>query len=148
MRTQRRFAALFVVAAAVAVPIAGCGGGDDNDDNTSADTSEATQASTNGGAAATGAGGAVKLSATDYRFNPSDPTVKSGEVTFTLANDGQTSHSLEIEDVNGEDQELEGEVSPGQDGTLTVNLPPGKYEFYCPVENHKELGMEGDITVR
>ncbi len=147
MRTKRRFAALFVIAAAVAVPIAGCGGGDDNS-KTSADTSEATQASTNGGAAGSGPGGAVKLTATDYKFTPSDPTVKSGEVTFTLANGGSTSHSLEIEDVNGEDQELEGEVSPGQDGTLKVALPPGKYEFYCPVENHKELGMEGEITVK
>jgi uncharacterized cupredoxin-like copper-binding protein len=146
MRLTRRFTALLVVGAAIALPVAGCGGGDDNSNN--ADTSEATQASTSGGAAATGAGGSVDLTATDYKFNPSDPTVKSGEVTFTLANDGQTSHSLEIEDVNGEDQELEGEVSPGQDGTLKVNLPPGKYEFYCPVENHKELGMEGDITVR
>ena len=148
MRFKRRFAALFVIAVAVAVPIAGCGGGDDNNDNTSADMGGATQASTSGGAAATGAGGSVDLTATDYKFDPSDPTVKSGDVTFTLANDGQTSHSLEIEDVNGEDQELEGEVSPGQDGTLKVNLPAGKYEFYCPVSNHKELGMEGEITVK
>jgi uncharacterized cupredoxin-like copper-binding protein len=29
-----------------------------------------------------------------------------------------------------------------------VNLPPGKYEFYCPVANHKEMGMEGEITVK
>jgi uncharacterized cupredoxin-like copper-binding protein len=146
MRAKRRFAALIVVGAAIAVPVAGCGGGDDND-NTSADTSEATQASTSGGEAATGAGGTVDLTATDYKFNPSDTSVKSGEVTFTLKNDGGTAHSLEIEDVNGQDQELEGDVSPGQDGTLKVNLPPGKYEFYCPVPGHKELGMEGDITV-
>jgi uncharacterized cupredoxin-like copper-binding protein len=147
MRFNRRFAALFVVAVAVAVPIAGCGGGDD-DNSTSADTSEATQASTTGGGAATGAGGTVDLAATDFKFDPSDPTVKSGEVTFTLKNDGATTHSLEIEDVNGQDQELEGDVSPGQSGTLKVNLPPGKYEFYCPVDDHKEMGMEGDITVQ
>jgi uncharacterized cupredoxin-like copper-binding protein len=147
MRAKRRFAALFVVGAAIAVPVAGCGGGDDNG-NTSADTSEATQASTSGGAAATGAGGTGDLAAADYKFTPSDPTVKSGEVTFTLKNDGQQPHSLEIEDVNGQDKELEGDVSPGQDGTLKVNLPPGKYEFYCPVPGHKELGMEGDITVQ
>jgi uncharacterized cupredoxin-like copper-binding protein len=147
MRVKRRFAALFVVGAAIAVPVAGCGGGDDNN-NTSADTSEATQASTSGGAAATGAGGTVDLTATDFKFDPSDPTVKSGEVTFNLTNDGQAPHSLEIEDVNGEDQEIEGDVSPGQSGTLKVNLPPGKYEFYCPVGNHKEMGMEGEITVQ
>jgi uncharacterized cupredoxin-like copper-binding protein len=29
-----------------------------------------------------------------------------------------------------------------------VNLKPGKYEFYCPIANHKALGMEGEITVK
>jgi uncharacterized cupredoxin-like copper-binding protein len=146
MRSNRRFAALFAIGAAVAVPMVGCGGGDDN--NTSNAATQAPPASTTGGAAVAGAGGTVDLTATDYKFNPSDPTVKSGEVTFTEKNDGQTAHSLEIEDVNGQDQELEGDVSPGQSGTLKVNLPPGKYEFYCPVDNHKELGMEGEITVK
>ena len=144
MRFKRRFAALFVIAVAVAVPIAGCGGGDD-DNSTSAETTGATQASTTDGAA--GGGQTVDMTAADFKFNPSDPTVKSGDVTFNLKNDGQESHSLEIEDVNGQDQEIEGEVSPGQSGTLRVNLPPGKYEFYCPVTNHKEMGMEGEITV-
>ena len=149
MRFNRRIAALSVIAVAVAVPIAGCGGGND-DNSTGADTGGATQASTAAGASGAGAGGGqtVDLTAADYKFNPSDPTVKSGDVTFDLKNDGQTSHSLEIEDVNGQDQEIEGEVSPGQSGTLKVNLPPGKYEFYCPVANHKEMGMEGEIMVK
>jgi uncharacterized cupredoxin-like copper-binding protein len=145
MFSTRRFAALFAIGAAVAVPIAGCGGGDDNEN--SGDTSEASGASTASGAAG-GAGGTVDLSAVDFKFDPSDPTVKSGEVTFNLTNDGQTTHSLEIEDVNGQDQELEGDVAPGSSGTLKVNLPPGTYEFYCPVDNHKEMGMEGEITVK
>jgi uncharacterized cupredoxin-like copper-binding protein len=144
MRLNRRFAALLAIGAAVAVPVVGCGGSS-NDNSTS---NAATQASTTGGAAATGAGGAVNLTATDFKFDPSDPTVSSGEVTFTEKNDGQVTHSLEIEDVNGQDQELEGDVSPGQSGTLKVNLPPGKYEFYCPVDNHKQMGMEGEITVK
>jgi uncharacterized cupredoxin-like copper-binding protein len=74
--------------------------------------------------------------------------VKSGDVTFNEKNDGQVTHSLEIENVNGQDKELEGDVSPGSDGTLKVNLPSGKYEFYCPVGNHKQMGMEGEITVK
>jgi uncharacterized cupredoxin-like copper-binding protein len=146
MRFKRDFAALFVAGAAIAIPLAGCGGGDD-DNGTSADTGEATQASTTGGAAS-GAGGTLDMTAVDFKFDPSDPTVKSGEVTFNLKNDGQNPHSLEIEDVNGQDQEIEGDVSPGQSGTLKVNLPPGKYEFYCPVDGHKEMGMEGEITVK
>jgi uncharacterized cupredoxin-like copper-binding protein len=139
MLSTRRFAALFAIGAAIAVPIVGCGGSSD-DDNTS---NAATQASTT-----SGAGGTVDLSATDFKFTPSDPSVKAGEVTFRMTNDGQTTHSLEIEDVNGEDVELEGDVSPGQSGTVSANLKPGTYEFYCPVDNHKEMGMEGEITVK
>jgi uncharacterized cupredoxin-like copper-binding protein len=146
MRFKRRFAALFVIAAAIAVPVAGCGGGDD-DNSTSADTGGATPATTTGGAGG-GAGQTVDMTAADFKFDPSDTTVKSGNVTFNLKNQGQAPHSLEIEDVNGQDQEIEGDVAPGQSGTLTVNLPPGKYEFYCPVANHKDMGMEGDITVK
>ena len=143
MLSTRRFAALFVIGAAIAVPIVGCGGSSDDDGTSNA----ATQASTTGGGGGGGAG-TVDLSATDFKFTPSDPSVKSGEVTFKMTNDGQTTHSLEIEDVNGQDVELEGDVSPGQSGTLTANLKPGTYEFYCPVDNHKEMGMEGEITVK
>jgi uncharacterized cupredoxin-like copper-binding protein len=146
MRTNRRFAALLAIGAAVAVPMVGCGGG--GNDNGSSDTSEANQASTSGGAAATGPGGSVNLSATDFKFDPSAPSVKSGQVTFNEQNNGQVTHSLEIEDVNGEDKELEGDVSPGSNGTLTVNLAPGKYTFYCPIDNHRQMGMEGTITVK
>jgi uncharacterized cupredoxin-like copper-binding protein len=146
MLTSRRFAALLAIGAAVAVPLAGCGG-DDNDDNGGA--TEASQASTEAaGGGASGAAGTVDISARDFSFDPSDPTVKAGQVTFNLKNDGQTTHSLEIEDVNGSDAEIEGDVAPGQSGTLKVSLKPGTYEFYCPVDDHKEMGMEGEITVK
>ena len=145
MRSNRRFAALFAIGAAVAVPMVGCGGGDDN--NTSDAATQSPPASTTGGATTADAG-TVSLAATEFKFNPSDPTVKSGEVTFNLKNDGRYPHSLEIEDVNGQDKEIEGEVSSGQSGTLKVNLPPGKYEFYCPVDNHRQMGMTGEITVK
>jgi plastocyanin len=143
MRSTRRFAVLLAVGAALAVPVVGCGGSDDDEDSSS---NAATPAATTGGGG--GAGGAVDLTATDFKFDPSEPTVKSGEVSFTLKNDGQTEHSLEIEDVNGEDVEIEGDVSLGSSGTLKANLAPGSYEFYCPVGNHKEMGMTGEITVK
>jgi uncharacterized cupredoxin-like copper-binding protein len=145
MRVNRRFVGLLAIGAAVAIPMGGCGGSSNDNSTSNADT----QASTTGGAAATGAGDTVNLTATDFKFNPSDSTVSSGDVTFNEKNDGQVTHSLEIEDVTpGHDQELEGDVSPGQSGTLKANLAPGKYEFYCPVGNHKEMGMEGEITVK
>jgi uncharacterized cupredoxin-like copper-binding protein len=144
MRLNRRFAAVFAIGAAVAVPMVGCGSSS-NDNSTS---NAATQAPSTGGAAATAPGGAVNLTATDFKFNPSDPTVKPGQVTFNEKNAGQVTHSLEIENVNGQDKELQGSVSPGQSGTLTVDLKPGKYEFYCPIDSHRQMGMTGEITVK
>jgi len=148
MLARRPLTVLLTTGALFAIPLVGCGG-DDNESNASTseatNTSEATEAST---PAATGPGGTVNLSATDFKFNPADPAVKSGEVTFVLKNDGQAPHSLEVENVNGSDQELEGDVAPGASGTLKLNLAPGTYEFYCPVNDHRGMGMTGEVTVQ
>ena len=29
----------------------------------------------------------------------------------------------------------------------SADLKPGEYEFYCPVDGHKQGGMEGTLTV-
>ncbi len=29
-----------------------------------------------------------------------------------------------------------------------MNLAPGKYDFYCPIDSHKQMGMTGEITVK
>ena len=130
-----------VAVAGMAAFAAGCGG--------SNDTSSSTAASSTTTAAQGGAGGSsVDVSETDFKLNPSDPKVKAGQVTFNVSNDGQTVHSLEVEGPNG-DEELQSDLSPGQNGVLSVDLSkPGKYEFYCPIGNHKQLGMKGEITVQ
>jgi plastocyanin len=141
----RRVALVVAVVAAFGVlAIAGCGGGDDNS------TSSSTPA---GGAASTGGGGgggaqSVDVSETEYKLDPSDPSVKAGSVTFNVNNDGAVTHNLEVEGPNGE-QTLDSDLAPGDSGKLTVDLSkPGKYEFYCPIDSHKDMGMEGEITVQ
>jgi uncharacterized cupredoxin-like copper-binding protein len=130
-----------VAVAAMGAFAAGCGGGDDNSTST---TASATTTAAQGGAG----GSSVDVSETDFKLNPSDPKVKAGQVTFNVSNDGQTVHSLEVEGPNG-DEELPSDLSPGQSGVLGVDLSkPGKYEFYCPIGNHKQLGMKGEITVQ
>ena len=119
--------------ALTALAVAGCGG----DDN------ETTAAS---GAQSAG-GQTVNISETEYKLDPSDPTVQAGTVSFKATNDGSIDHSLEVEGPKGE-QELKQDLAPGESGTLTVDLSqPGKYEFYCPIDGHRERGMEGEITV-
>ena len=140
MLEPRRLAALLATGALLALPIAGCG--DDDDDGGDESTTEAATTSTTGG----GAGGAVSISETEYALDPADPTVPAGTVTFNVRNDGQTTHALEVEGP-GEEAETEN-IDPGGSAELTVDLSePGTYEFYCPVDGHKDKGMEGEITV-
>jgi plastocyanin len=113
------------------VLLAGCGSDESNDQ----------------AAGTTGSGrGSVEITATDFKFDPSTVELaKSGEMTFTLVNDGQTTHALEIEG-QGIEEETD-EIDGGATTELTVDLEPGEYEFYCPVDDHREMGMEGTLTV-
>jgi uncharacterized cupredoxin-like copper-binding protein len=133
MRAKLSLTSVCMVLAALA--IAGCGGGDDDEETTVAAGAPSAGEQT------------VSVSETEYQLDPSDPTVQPGTVSFRVTNDGGVDHNLEVEGTQGE-QELEQDLAPGQSGTLTVDLSqPGKYEFYCPVDGHRERGMEGEITV-
>jgi uncharacterized cupredoxin-like copper-binding protein len=44
---------------------------------------------------------------------------------------------------------MEGVIPVGQEGYFVFTAPsePGDYAFWCHVGEHKELGMEGTMTV-
>jgi plastocyanin len=135
-------------AAVAAMLVAGCGG----DDGTTTSASGGGGQTTNQGGAQPAAGGAqgagkpVTISETEYKLTPSDPTVKAGKVKFTAVNDGGTTHALEVEGPNGEVQT--NDLSPSDSQTVTVDLSkPGTYEMYCPIDNHKAMGMKGEVVV-
>lgn len=69
-----------------------------------------------------------------------------GTYTFVVTNDSSIVHALEIEG-NGVEAET-GDIAPGATATLEVELPAaGEYDMYCPIGNHKELGMDGSFQV-
>ena len=39
------------------------------------------------------------------------------------------------------------DLAPGISESLTVELKPGSYEFYCSIPGHKQLGMDQKVTV-
>jgi plastocyanin len=146
MHSRWRFVALLAVGAAFAVPVAGCGDDDDDDGGGEAGaTATATQAQETAPAGG-GGGETVDMSLTDFALNPANPTVQAGSVTFNVTNDGQAPHALEVEGPGGE---VETEtLSGGGSEKLTVDLnEPGSYVIYCPVGNHRQMGMEGQVTV-
>ncbi len=69
----------------------------------------------------------------------------AGTYTFHLTNAGEFEHALEID---GQGIEEETSVIGGGDSAdVTVDLAEGEYEIYCPVGNHREMGMEGTLVV-
>ena len=145
---KRTFA---VALAALAVTAAGCGSDDSKSSSkdsggggSSSAPAPAPSASSGGGASSD-----LKISADpsgQLKFDKSSLTAKAGKVTITMDNPASVPHAVGIEG-NGVDKE--GKVVQ-KDGvsTVTADLKPGKYEFYCPVPGHKQAGMEGDLTVK
>ena len=148
----------YFIAAAVAVialALAGCGDDDDNGGSSASggdggygyrDTAQGEETQAAGG----GAGTTLKLSADpggDLKFDKSSLTADAGDVTIELTNPSSATapHAVEIE---GEGVEEESDtIQPGESANVTAQLEPGTYEFYCPVGNHKDAGMEGTLTV-
>ena len=73
--------------------------------------------------------------------------LKAGAQSFFVVNSGKETHSLEIEG-NGVELRLPADLARGDDASLDVNLKPGTYTVYCPVDGHRQKGMETKITVK
>lgn len=128
-----RLALVLAAAAAGALGLAACGSSDDEGEDN----------------AAPGGGQVLTISETEYSLDPSSLEVDStGEVTIRVTNDGSEVHSLEVENEDAGIEEETEDIQPGESADLTVNLSAdGSYEIYCPIDDHRERGMEGTLTV-
>ena len=83
----------------------------------------------------------------EFTFDPGDLDAKAGSVTIDLElPDGlKAPHGISLE---GDGVDESGEVvQAGSTSSITVDLKPGEYTFYCPVGDHRDEGMEGTLTV-
>jgi len=155
---------LILILGAAALFAAGCGSGDDDnagDNSSGGSASSATTTSSSGGsykpstatpAQSSGGGGGggqtLNLSADPggaLKFDKSDLSAKAGKVTLVMKNPSSLPHAIAVE---GKGVDKDGQtVGNGGTSTVTVALKPGRYEFYCPVDGHKQAGMEGHLTV-
>jgi uncharacterized cupredoxin-like copper-binding protein len=99
-----------------------------------------------GGNRVTSAEVAVQVDLTEYAINMPD-TLAAGKQQLQITNHGKEQHSFVIEGT-GVHQQLPGNLTGGGTGTLDVDLKPGTYEVYCPVDEHKGKGMHRTITVK
>ena len=100
-----------------------------------------------GGAAAVYAQSTTTVVMAEFTFTPDRMVVPAGRDTFVLQNTGQFPHNLHIEG-NGVSIDVSPDpVAGGDTFSGAVTLPPGTYDTWCPVSNHRDRGMIGTLTV-
>jgi len=123
----------------LAMPLAACGGGGSG--------SNAAQNTTTAAGSAASSSQTVVLSEKEFSITPSSIALtKTGTYTFKVRNNGHIGHALEVEG-HGVEQKT-GTIDPGKTATLQVDLAKaGSYEVYCPIDDHKNMGMKASLTV-
>ena len=135
---------LGVAAGALALLVAACGGGGGYGSGGGSTGSGSGSGSGSGGGQASGT--QVTASLTEFHIALSQQSFKPGTYTFVVSNDGTASHALDITGP-GLSNANTATLSPGQKANLTVTFQSGNYDFFCPIANHKQLGMNMNETV-
>jgi uncharacterized cupredoxin-like copper-binding protein len=119
--------------AVAAVLAAGCGGSGGGGGSSSASTPANAQV--------------VEIDVADsgFAFAKTTATANAGTVELKSKNPQSVTHDISIKG-NGVDEQGN-QVSSGGVSTVTADLKPGTYTFYCSVPGHEEAGMKGTLTV-
>ena len=99
--------------------------------------------------------GVLTVRAFEWGFEPGAIALRQGEeVRIVLVNDGKIPHNWKVEGLEadvieaGDADELFVEAAEGEEGTLVfVPQASGSFTFYCTISDHRQLGMEGPLTV-
>jgi heme/copper-type cytochrome/quinol oxidase subunit 2 len=86
----------------------------------------------------------IAVSATSFRFQPSEIHVRTGEdVTIVLAA-SDVGHDFTIDELG-----VHVVATPGQPGRGGLHAPasPGRYTVYCSVAGHRQAGMTASLVV-
>jgi plastocyanin len=106
---------------------------------------EAAEAGAPAEAAAAEEIGLSTATGTELAFDTDALEAAAGNVTLVLENVATIEHNVALE---GDGVSEEGEVvGEGETSTVTAEVKPGEYDFYCSVPGHREGGMEGTLTV-
>jgi plastocyanin len=101
-----------------------------------------------GAPAAEGPGGTLQLAAdvTVLAYDKTELSSAPGEVTIEFNNPAPIEHDVAIESEDGKEIAAS-DVVTGEETSVTTELAPGSYTFFCSVPGHREAGMEGPLTV-
>ncbi len=153
-RTRGTLTVSLLALALGAFAFAGCGGSSNTTSSaasaplsTPSTPSTATQSTA---AKAPAPAGALSLEANSegqLKFNTTSLAAKAGKVSINFTNMSPLAHNMTIESsahkILGATPTFQGATK-----TLTLELKPGTYKFFCSVPGHRMAGMEGTLTVK
>ncbi len=100
-----------------------------------------------GGGAGSQPSGSIKVTMTEFKFDPSTISASSGKIVFYLVNAGTISHDMVIRDSSGARLAASELISAGDSFVFTVpNLAAGTYTYFCDQPGHESSGMHGTLT--
>lgn len=92
--------------------------------------------------------GSIKVTMTEFKFDPSTISAPHGKVVFFLVNGGSVAHDFNIRDSGGNTLEGSELISAGDSSVFTVdNIAAGTYTYFCKQPGHEQSGMKGTLTV-
>jgi plastocyanin len=157
-KTYSRPIVSFLALAVGLLVLAGCGSSSSSSSSAASAPAEATTtatetspatSSTPATAPATGSSN-LSLEANpegQLKYNTTSLTAKAGKVSIDFANMSPVGHNVTVASASGA---VVGATPTFEGGskTLSLNLKPGVYKFYCSVPGHRQAGMEGTLTVK
>jgi plastocyanin len=102
---------------------------------------------TAGVAAATASSGtlsgkAIVVSAANARFSATTLRADHGTITVDFTNNDLFWHTFTVSALG-----IDVRAPVKGHAQVTVNAPPGSYEFFCAIPGHKQIGMRGTLIV-
>ena len=130
--------------------LAGCGSSSSS--SSSASTPETPAASTSSSATESSGSASSALSVEAnpegaLSYNTTALSAKAGKVTIDFKNMSEVGHNVTVESSAGSTVGATPTIQ-GTSKTLSLDLKPGTYKFFCSVPGHRQGGMEGTITVK
>jgi plastocyanin len=143
-----------LVLALLAMLVAGCGGSSGSTSSSTAKSASPTTPSTSSASSSStsetaGPGNALTLEANkegELKYDKKSLSASAGKVSIAFTNMSPLEHNMTIESSSGKVLAATPTFRGGAK-TLTLNLKPGTYKFFCSVPGHRMAGMEGTLTV-
>jgi plastocyanin len=147
-----RAASLAVLLAGLTM--AGCGSSSSGTSSSTSTSTPATTPTSSSSSSSSSGGGAAKSAVSleankegELAYNTKSLSAKAGKVSIDFTNMASLQHNVTIESSTGAILGATPTFAGGSK-TLTLDLKPGTYKFFCSVPGHRMAGMEGTLTVQ